>query len=69
MKRDDEGEGVKQTDTQLKERADPNEQKLQKERVKQAESQLKERKIEQYVLRPLRQVAARQREQRWTGSG
>ena len=67
VKREDEGEGVKQTDTQLTERADPNEQKLQKEREKQAETQLKERKIEQNVQRPLRQVAARRHEQRWTG--
>ena len=37
------------------------------ERVKQADSRLKERKIEQCVLRPQKQGAARQCEQRWTG--
>ena len=66
VKREDEGEEVKQTDAQMKEKADPR-KNLQQERVKQNWTQLKERKTEQCVQKLLMQEAARQREQRLSG--
>ena len=67
VRQEDEGEGVRQTDMQLKERAAPRDQKLNQERVKQNCTQLKERKSEQCMQKLLKQEDARRRELRWSG--